>query len=194
MNKIDISALSNEPRKRQVQNFLDVGEILAAFRGSFGHNIRIIKDLYFLKSFEIVPPENSLLHLRINGESCSLFLPTDKAIGMKVFFDQCWDPRKIKFFQLIAQNLGDEVTVVDVGANVGLFTRQCMSYLSDRGAAFCYRTPQRGVQTTDKNPDRSAEPRYRGDAALGFVGVRTNPNAKGQWMGALGSANPTCHA
>jgi hypothetical protein len=27
-----------------------------------------------------------------------------------------------------------------------------------------------------------------------FFGVRTNPNAKGQWMGDLGSANPTCHA
>ena len=56
-----------------------------------------------------------------------------------------------------------------------------------------HRTPQRRVQATDQNPDRLAEPRYRGDAALGFVGVRTNPNAQGQWMGDLGSANPTSH-
>ena len=62
----------------------------------------------------------------------------DKSIGMKVFFDQCWDPRKVKFFQLIARNLDHDVTLVDVGANVGLFTRQCVSLLSDRGGAFCY--------------------------------------------------------
>lgn len=110
-----------------------------------------MRDFFGLSSIEINPSEQSDLYFQINGVTRSLFLPTDKPIGMKVFFDQCWDPRKVKFFRLIAQNLGHDITLVDVGANVGLFTRQCVSHLSGRGKAFCYEPSPSNFRLLERN-------------------------------------------
>ncbi|MDG2286364.1 MAG: hypothetical protein P8N43_12685, partial [Alphaproteobacteria bacterium] len=45
MNEIDISALSNQRINWVTRHPLDLGEVLGAFRGSFGLNFRIIPRL-----------------------------------------------------------------------------------------------------------------------------------------------------
>lgn len=95
-----------------------------------------------ISSIEIMPVLNDAFYtLDINGNSKSISLPTDGIIGKTTFENNCWDREKINFFHLHSQRY-DKIVLVDVGANVGLFSRQCVSAMNNIQMIFAYE-PQR---------------------------------------------------
>ena len=57
-----------------------------------------------------------------------------------VAINQEWEQEKPKFFKELTKKRVDDgiVTLVDIGANVGLFTRLCLISLRQKAHAYCY--------------------------------------------------------
>lgn len=89
-------------------------------------------------SIEMMPNEYGGFHIsNIYDEAISLTLPTDSIIGKTAFEQQSWDTDKINFFQTHSLKY-EKVVLIDVGANVGLFSRQCIAALSNLETIFAY--------------------------------------------------------
>ena len=74
-------------------------------------------------SYELLPCENSPLRIAENGTEYTLWVRCDSQMGAYVASHHKWEPEKPTFFQTLTlekfNNLN--VTLVDIGANVGLF-------------------------------------------------------------------------
>jgi FkbM family methyltransferase len=117
------------------------------------HNVRKMRDQHGLTMFEFIPPRNSLLSMISGDTPIPLCLFPDEAIGLFTFVNKAWDPSKIHFFASKA-NLYEKVCLVDVGANIGLFTRQLASVTSNIFKAFCYEPLPRNFEMLSKNLQR----------------------------------------
>ena len=115
-----------DPQKLHLLN-ISVLEIVKTFQQSFGWNLKIMRSLYGLRSLEVFPEPGNSLYLASKNGDIPLTLPADSCIGLNTFLEKQWDLRKVNFFVSIANNLGIELCLVDVGANVGLFSRQFAS-------------------------------------------------------------------
>jgi hypothetical protein len=103
---------------------------LEAFSRSIDSNMRILRDLYQVCSLEVRPVESSSFCLRDDrGTSINLCLPNDNVIGLFALLNKHWDISKPRFVQQVVACVNDDVLLVDVGANVGLFSRQCLSLI-----------------------------------------------------------------
>jgi len=120
------------------QPALSLSDVLTAFQGSFKLNLKIMRDYYGLVSLEVMPEGSSQLSLPINGKPRTIHLPSDSIIGASAFIDKSWDPAKPKLFAKVAESCTDGIVLVDIGANVGLFSRQCLSLIPNIAASFCY--------------------------------------------------------
>ena len=120
------------------QPAISVADVLTSFQGSFKLNLKIMRDYCGLVSLEVMPDRSSQLSLTINGKPSTIHLPSDDIVGASAFIDRSWDPAKPKLFAKVAQSCPEGIVLVDVGANVGLFSRQCLSLISNIAATFCY--------------------------------------------------------
>ena len=59
-------------------------------------------------------------------------------IGRKILIDKSWDTVKQKFIKKITHNLSESLTLIDVGANIGLFSRQCLNILNNLNNIYLY--------------------------------------------------------
>lgn len=102
-------------------------------------------------SIELMPILNDAFYtLDINGNPKSISLPTDGIIGKTAFDQNCWDREKINFFHLHSQRY-DKLVLVDVGANVGLFSRQCISALNNIEVIYAYEPHKVNFSILQKN-------------------------------------------
>jgi len=120
------------------QPAINVSDVLTAFQGSFKSNLKIMRDYYGLASLEVMPDRLSQLSLTVHGKPSTIHLPSDSIVGASAFIDKSWDPLKPKLFAKVAESCADGIVLVDIGANVGLFSRQCLSLIPNIAAAFCY--------------------------------------------------------
>lgn len=117
---------------------LHIVEVLRAFQGSFPMNLKLMRELYGLRSLEVMPEASSPFHLVHEGKPLPVHLPCDAVIGVHAFLMKSWDEGKPKFLMQFAQGLTDGAVLVDVGANVGLFSRQCLSLMPNLREVHCY--------------------------------------------------------
>ena len=118
---------------------LTVNEVVLGFHHSFGMNLKIMRSLYGLRSLELLPDAGSALRLMSKKNTeIPLTLPADEVIGANVFLAKQWDLKKVKFFVNLANSIGSDLCLVDVGANIGLFSRQFGSLCKRIKSAFCY--------------------------------------------------------
>lgn len=118
---------------------IDIQHVLAAFQGSLGLNMRIMREIYGVTSLELVPRKNSLLSATgPDGVTLApLRLNCDNAISPYTLLTSSWQPEEFSFVQRTTANL-PAFTLIDVGANVGLFSRQCLARLSNCNKVFAY--------------------------------------------------------
>lgn len=91
-----------------------------------------------LKSLEFVPERGPLSFVNERGNYLPLFLRPDFAIGRTTMINGHWQMQDPAFFasQLATHN---ECCVIDVGANIGLFTRQLLHMVKNKiKQAYCY--------------------------------------------------------
>ncbi len=118
---------------------LNVNEIHNIFRQSFSVNLKIMRSLYGLRSLEMLPEQGSPLHLISKyNKDIPLTLPADEVIGATTFLQKKWDIKKVEFFRSLAEAVRSDVCLVDVGANIGLFSRQFGSQFRRVREAFLY--------------------------------------------------------
>ena len=80
-----------------------------------------------IKTIEYGPIENSIL---FSGESkqSSLFLKCDGCICPTTIRDNCWGKQSFDFFHFALEKSNfKKIILIDIGANIGLFTRQIIS-------------------------------------------------------------------
>jgi FkbM family methyltransferase len=112
---------------------------LESFSRSIDSNVRILRDLYQVCSLEVKPADSSSFCLRDDrGTYINLFLPNDNVIGLFALLNKHWDINKPRFVEKVVADINDDVLLVDVGANVGLFSRQCLSLTPKISALYAY--------------------------------------------------------
>jgi len=130
--------MTHTPRSSYPLN-LSVNEFHNIFRQSFGVNLKIMRSLYGLRSLEVLPEQGSPLHLTSKyNKDIPLTLPADEVIGAKTFLGKQWDLNKVNFFRSLADTISADLCLVDVGANIGLFSRQFASQFRGVKEAFLY--------------------------------------------------------
>lgn len=118
---------------------LSLNEILAAFNGSLPLNLNILRELHGVQSIELSPDAASPLHLTDSaGAPRTLFLPVDAVIGATTLRNKRWDPNKQTALANMLTGASEDLTLIDVGANVGLFTRQSLNRIPQIKKAYCY--------------------------------------------------------
>jgi FkbM family methyltransferase len=95
-------------------------------------------NVFDLRSIEVLPPLGSPLSLIIDKERVPLTLPTDSVIGYGTFITKQMEFQKVLLLAKHAANLSGSICLIDVGANVGLFSRQCAAKIETIGSAFLY--------------------------------------------------------
>lgn len=112
---------------------------LNAFRMQFKTNLKVLRGIYGVRSIELIPALGSPLSLLSNNRELPLTLPTDDCIGCYTFLNGNWDIGKVNFFSAISERISEQnICLIDVGANVGLFSRQCASKIPSINEVFAY--------------------------------------------------------
>jgi FkbM family methyltransferase len=102
-------------------------------------------------SIEVMPKQNGSFYIKdLNNDPISLNLPTDSIIGNTAFEKQSWDLDKINFFYTQALK-HDKIILIDVGANIGLFSRQCISAINNIEMIFAYEPSRQNYKLLQHN-------------------------------------------
>src|SRR5271165_1324900 len=118
---------------------LSLDHVLRGFAGSLDLNVRILREFFEVQSLEVLPVEASALRIHDDsGAPISVHLPCDNVIGRAALLNKCWEISKPRFVQQVVRNAGHKVCLVDVGANVGLFSRQCLALVPEISALHAY--------------------------------------------------------
>jgi FkbM family methyltransferase len=118
---------------------INIQHVLSSFQGSLSLNLRILREIYGVRFFELNPRGDVLL--ACNGRDgktpAPLRLNCDNAITPYTLLTGGWQPEEFSFVQRVTANL-PTFTLIDVGANVGLFSRQCLARLGNCSRVFAY--------------------------------------------------------
>ena len=114
-------------------------DVRASFLGSLPLNMKILRDHLHCVSIDLMPAKSSPLHLPDDsGNAMSLSIQLDAIMGRTTLVQQAWDPVKQKNLKKMLRGFEGDLTLVDVGANVGLFTRQCLNQIGNIRQVHCY--------------------------------------------------------
>jgi FkbM family methyltransferase len=129
---------------------LNLTDILTTHSYGFRNDMLIMKTYYGLKTLELLPRRNSPLYLQ-STKPALLVLPADETIGVHAFLDQKWDIDSPLFFKQRAEILKKDICLIDIGANIGLFSRQCASLIPNINETFCYEPDPFNFELLSKN-------------------------------------------
>lgn len=131
---------------------IEMNEVIAAFRGSLPLNFKVLREFYQAQSLELSPAADSSLHLTDDAQQpVPLFLPLDSIIGSLTLLNRTWDPFKQNFIEHVTQGHVGALTLLDVGANVGLFSRQCLRRFPNIARAYCYEPNPQNFRLLGRN-------------------------------------------
>tara|TARA_B100000131_G_scaffold85885_1_gene82822 strand:+ start:354 stop:1262 length:909 start_codon:yes stop_codon:yes gene_type:complete len=109
-------------------------------------------------SLELKPDEKNIF-FQGKAKSSSLFLRCDGIIAYFVLVDKSWDEKKIQFFikSLDGKNTS-QVDVIDIGANIGLISRQLLCVAdSSISKIYCYEPNKDNYDILEKNLSYSSK-------------------------------------
>jgi FkbM family methyltransferase len=128
-----------------------INDIQAYFRGGFPQNFKVMRELYGLKVLEINPSSASAFNLQAAGRDLPLFLPADDFIGLPAFLNQSYDINKVNFFISRSRQINGKINLLDIGANIGLFSRQCAKQIKNIEKAFLFEPHPYNFSLLEKN-------------------------------------------
>lgn len=115
---------------------MTVNEIVGAFSGMLPLSLRLLRESCGLHTLEFLPRPDSLLSVAA-APGATIKLSPDSVIAPGVLVNHSWQPEEIVFAKAVALSM-DELDLVDVGANVGLFSRQLLAAVPNIRRSFCY--------------------------------------------------------
>ena len=109
-------------------------------------------------SFELKPDDKNIF-FQGKAKSSSLFLKCDGIIAYVVLVDKCWDKKKIEFFiRSLKEKNTQQVDVIDIGANMGLISRQFLCVAdSSISKIYCYEPNKDNYEILKKNISYSSK-------------------------------------
>ncbi len=108
-----------------------------AFVEALGFNIHMMSEVCQVRTVEIAPRPGSLLHAPGSPDAtCRLAL--DCVIAPPVIVAHCWDADTFRLARSVVQDRRRPATLVDIGANAGLFARQMLAASPEFRHAFVY--------------------------------------------------------
>lgn len=113
-------------------------------------NVRNMRQSHGLVALEFIPPLNSPLSLLAGGTRQPVCVIPDEGVGIITFVNKVWDRKKLNFFTSRAEEYEKSV-LIDVGANIGLFTRQLAASTKNIIRAYCYEPHPRNFELLQKN-------------------------------------------
>lgn len=118
---------------------IDSNELIRAFQGSLPINLKILSHLFQVRELVIHPESTSPLYLvDENARSLNLHIPLDTYIGMETLLTKQYFPQTIHMMNELIQNEKQSYVLIDIGANIGLYARQCISILKKINKVFAY--------------------------------------------------------
>ncbi len=126
-------------------------EYVNIFRMQFKTNLKVLRGVYGVRSIELIPARGSPLSLISNHRDLPLTLPTDDCIGCSTFLNGSWDIGKVNFFNAVSQRIDRDICLIDIGANVGLFSRQCASKIMTIREVFAYEPHHENFEILKRN-------------------------------------------
>jgi len=93
-----------------------------------------IFDVAGVTEITILPPENSSLQLfNDQGQNVPLIVTMDNGVGLKYLVTGAYDPATVNFFgYVLRENPSEKFTAIDVGSNLGLFSRHLLNNFGDQ--------------------------------------------------------------
>lgn len=114
-------------------------ELAALFSTALGFCLKVLREDFGLIALEFMPPSGILQLADQTGTPQPLFLTPDFAIGRTTILSRHWQRQDPDFFAQHIHHADTNFALVDVGANIGLFTRQLLSLARNRiPAIWCY--------------------------------------------------------
>lgn len=106
---------------------------LGAFADSSEMTMRVLRDALRVRSLEILPGSTSGLRLSDDdGRMLPLHVPCDAVTGLTALITRSFEADLVAFADGVIRRHAEPVCLIDIGANVGLFTRQLLSTLRDQ--------------------------------------------------------------
>lgn len=118
---------------------INKNDILKAFEGSLALTLKIMEEHFRVRSLVVEPDSTSPFFLLNDfSESNNLYLPVDRVIGRSALINKSWDIGKQKFISEVTKSNKVPLTLIDIGANIGLFSRQCLSSIANISNAYLF--------------------------------------------------------
>ena len=131
---------------------ITTAEVVSAFRSSAHLNFKIFREVFGVISMEISPAANSPLSLYDDeGRPSNLHIPLDAIIGLLTFFNGEWDAVKQHLIGQMLNGYREPLVLVDIGANVGFFSRQCANKFPQINKFYCYEPNPRNFNLLVRN-------------------------------------------
>jgi FkbM family methyltransferase len=91
-----------------------------------------------------MPAQGTQLYAERNGEPWPVCVRCDSWMGAYIAVEHRWEEEKTMFFTEVQRKFADSgrVTLIDIGANVGLFARSCVTRATSRVNLYCYEPDQ----------------------------------------------------
>jgi FkbM family methyltransferase len=114
-------------------------DLQAAFLGSLPLNLKTLREQYGCVSIDLLPAASSPLRLHDErGAPRLLSIRTDAVMGLATLMNGAWEPVKQDHLARLLTGFDRPLTLVDIGANVGLFSRQCLNRFEQITRVHCY--------------------------------------------------------
>jgi FkbM family methyltransferase len=118
---------------------IDSNDLIRSFQGSLPINLKLLSNLFQVRELVIHPEDVSPLYLvDQNTRSVSLHLPLDTYIGMETLLTKKYFPQTIHMMNEVIQNGDQSYALIDIGANIGLYSRQCINIFKKIDKIFAY--------------------------------------------------------
>ncbi|MGA3303295.1 MAG: FkbM family methyltransferase [Methylovirgula sp.] len=151
---------------------ISIQDVYDAFIGSFRLEVKLLKEFCNVKTIEFMPKDGSALSIPSrNGELLSdelraCVVPLDYAIAPSVIAGHRWDYFEIEFACSVVPPSLRAFTLVDVGANVGLFSRQMLAAFDQIQDVYLYEPDPDNFKYMSRNLQAYAKAKRR-NYALG---------------------------
>jgi FkbM family methyltransferase len=118
---------------------IDSNDLMRAFQGSLPINLKIFSHLFQVRELVIHPENTSPLYLvDENARSLNLHIPLDTYIGMETLLTKQYFPQTIHMMNEVIQYERQSYALIDIGANIGLYARQCINIFKKINKVFAY--------------------------------------------------------
>lgn len=118
---------------------IDSNDLIKSFQGSLPINLKLLANLFQVRELVVHPEEVSPLYLLNDGKNpVSLHLPLDTYIGMETLLTKQYFPQTIHMMNEVIRGGNESYTLIDIGANIGLYTRQSLNIFKKINKVFAY--------------------------------------------------------